>query len=224
MTQPAAADQNPNPTDEVAARIEAARKEEKDKLYGDIQRLQNEVNTLKTGSEQAAKLQKERDDLAARLKVLESASTNNGLNVQQVIDETTNLVKKTFQDQLVAMEQRVNVLDSEARTAKVELIKRQIIADANGEIITSLVVGNTEEELRSSAERAKAEFKALKEKITGKQQAPQPGMPVPPVSGPQGAGTPPANHDKPLVDRPGDMKDWRARRQEALAKMRQMYG
>lgn len=213
--------------DTTEARIEAARQEEKAKLYADMQRLKQEAADAQAKLAAATAAQSELAEAKAKLSAYEKAQTPQGIDAQKLIAEVAETTRKQMEGTVAALEARVSTLDTEARRSKLELVRRQIVEDSKGEIIAGLLNGNTEEELRASAVTARQEFQNLKTRITaGTPAAPQivAAPPVPAVSGPQGAGTPAPATPSSLVQKPGDMRDWKARREAALAQLKQMVG
>ena len=123
--------------------LESARQQEKNKLYKTIDDKDNTINQLNDSI----------TNLQSQLKNKE---------------ETTMEDEKLLLQQLQEMRERQDLLLKEmekekedARLAKVQAYKASKVAEANGEIISALVVGSTEEEIDTSVEVAKAEYQKI---------------------------------------------------------------
>lgn len=225
-SNPPAAPATPPPANDPTAAIEAARQEEKAKLYADMDRLRKENEAAQAKLTEATRAQTELAETKAKLAAFEKAQTPQGIDTKKLIEEVAETTRKQMEGTVAELQAKVSTLDTEARRSKLELVKRQLVEDSKGEIIAGLLIGNTEEELRAAAVTARQEFQNLKTRITAGTPATQPpaAPPVPGITGHQGSGAPAPATPSNLVAKPGDMRDWRARREAALAQLKQMVG
>ena len=127
----------------VQSLLENARQQEKDKLYKTI--------------EGKDKLIKEKDEEIKDLKKqLEQKGEDLLMNEKELLEKIESLSKT--QDELL---KQIGEEKEANRLAKLETYKQGKIAEANGELIESLVFGNTEEEINASVELAKAEYQKI---------------------------------------------------------------
>ena len=213
-------------TPEITALIEAARTDEKKKLYADIERLNTELASTKTSAERATALETELTEVKSQLTAVSAARTPAGeIDVKKLIEEIGTSARQTMQAQMSDLEAQVKALDAENKKAQLASIKQAIIAEANGEIITGLLVGNTEAEIRASAIKAKQAFSDIKLQITGT-RAPTQEVTLPPavsVTGVTVTGNP-GDSTPQLVQKKGDMRDWKTRRNASLAALKAKFG
>ena len=151
--------------------LENARQQEKNKLYKTID---DKDSTIKQLNETIL-------DLQSQLKTKEDTTME---GEKQLLEQIQAM--KEAQDKLI---QEMEKEKEQARLAKVQAYKTSKIAEANGEIITALVVGSTEEEIDASIEVAKAEYQKivapLKQQVEelgkpSKANAPKPSNPATP--------------------------------------------
>ena len=147
--------------------IKRARQEEKDKLYGQITKLKDEVSSLKKDKNDLLTVVAEREDTIKQLEGdLVALGETKGKLEKDLKDGTatnktvSNLTLKI--SQLEAELEKANAEhEKELNTIKITQHKEKLIAQANGEIIPELVVGETEEEIAESVERAKARYQEI---------------------------------------------------------------
>lgn len=167
------------PTIDIAAAIEAARTEERNKLYGTIESLKADKNRLYSDLTEAnksvVKLQKDLEKAqavqegfsATKEKVTQYESSNQTLQAE--VDRLT----KELEDANKRYESRENELT-------VAKVKDSILAEYQGQVIEELITGSTEEEIRQSAEAAHERYKAIVQSVNPTAVvAPQPSMPKP---------------------------------------------
>lgn len=137
--------------------VKKAREEEKAKLYPEITKLKEKNNNLllvvqerdNTITEQAKKIEKLEKDNGKITKSLEEGTATN-----KTVSELT-LQVSTLEKQLEELQGKY---DTDVNALKLESYKEKKIAEANGEIIPELVIGNSEEEVNASFETAKAKY------------------------------------------------------------------
>lgn len=144
--------------EEVLKRIEAARKEEKDKLYSRIESLES---TLKDLRDVAKAEREEKDEI--RKKAEEEAEVERIAKLSE--EEKTQEKLKRFEEELAAerkqREDLAKKLEEEAERRELEAYKAQLLAEAGDEIIPELVQGNNAKDLHESVAYAKERFQQL---------------------------------------------------------------
>lgn len=205
------AEDNPTPPNttppaqvvDVEALIQKVRKEEKDKLYPEIEGLKTKVKNLE--ADLAAK-NKEVRELNDQIK---NADTNNDASKQELqkkIDqleaEITTLkdkkqksateneekLQKQVDDLIARLDKQERDSEEAAKKMKLEMFKKDKIAEAKGELIEELVKGETEEEITASIETAKTKYKEIVEKVGGNQTNQQRISNVNPIIDPKALG------------------------------------
>lgn len=228
---------NPNPTpapvteEQINQRIEAARQEEKRKLYSEMEQLRQQVAALPQANEAKAELEQQLKDLKAQLAAFEKAKTDKGeidtlALARQIADETRAIVSSQHQQEIAALNDKLARMEQEQKKQQLEALKKTLIAEANGRIVVALVQGNTEEELRRSAEEAKRTYEEIAQSSRqNPPQAPSQPPPPPPLNPRQaaGSGNPPASG----VDgfkRSGDASTFGKNRQAVMADLKARFG
>ncbi len=206
---------------EINARIEKARKEEKEKLYGELQALQAKLETSNQTVAQLQAIQTKLETAEAQIAALSKARTSNGeVDIKALLLEAQATVEGKLSKQLSDMQAKLDAKDAEARRMRLDSLKRELIADAKGRIIVAMVVGDTEEALRASAEESKRQYEA----IVASNSAPgSTVVPPPPVSPNSNGGNPPvAGIDG--FKRTNDSKKFGQTREQLMAGMKERYG
>lgn len=141
--------------DDINRLIEAARKQEKDKLYETISSLKDQVTDLSEGR---------KNEKAEREKVEETAraeAERERLAKLSAEERFTEQLSK-FEEQLAerkAAEQRLRAeLDQERTLAELERYKNEVLSSAGDEILRELVTGKTKSEIDASVNSAKAKY------------------------------------------------------------------
>lgn len=116
--------------------VEKTRKEEKDKLYSDI------------------------EGLKARNKELEAQMQQLG----DGMDESALNVEKKLVEKMIGMENEVKELRKSLREKELEAYRQEMI-NKNMPLIEKMVRGNTKEEIDASIKVAKDEYKKIKEEV-----------------------------------------------------------
>lgn len=148
---------------EITSRV----KDEKDKLYKSVEaekgraqkaeqklsEIEKELTALRAGNQSGLT---DKEALEKISKLNEELATTR----QQLADS-----QKLIDDKLAEVEKRVTDTTQQALTAeRVTNLRKELIEKAKGEILPELVTGTTEEELRASAEVAKARYKEIADK------------------------------------------------------------
>ncbi len=166
-----------NTEKDYEALIQKARQEEKDKLYPEIEALKNKNKTLseelQTKTTEITDLQKKIEETTAKyttmeeeLEELKSKNEKAGekdkelQKLQKTIGELTTKLK----DIEKIAEEREKANEERVRKMNLELFKKEKLLEAGDEIILELVSGETEEEITTSIETAKAKYKEIYEK------------------------------------------------------------
>lgn len=143
--------------EEVNKRIEAARKQEKDKLYGTIEALKETVESLAASAkkDQEAK-EKAEADAKAKAEAEKQAKMSN--------EERLAEQMRRFEEQLAKEAAERARLESELRVERegAELERyRQEVLRGESEIIPELVQGKSQADIDRSVARAKARYQEL---------------------------------------------------------------
>ncbi len=208
---------------EVIARIEKARQEEKQKLYADLQALNAKLETANLSVSQLESIQQKLARAEADLAALGKAKTAGGdIDIKALLNEAKSAVEASLSEKIRQLEDRLAEKDREAVVARLSALKQQLVSDAKGRIIAAMVVGNTEEAIRASAKEAMAEY----ERIVAANVT-NPGAPVPPPPiNPRAAGggeNPPASG----VDgykKTGDTKAYATNREALMSDLKKRFG
>lgn len=143
---------------EFTAKMEAAVKEaaskEKEKLYDTIDKYKKDTEAL------TAKAKAEEDEKNRILKE-EADKKKEELDAKERVKQLEVELEKTAKRFEEVMEIKDKQFTSELTKRDLAIIREKLIGEANGAIIPELVQGNTEEELRKSAESAKARFSEI---------------------------------------------------------------
>jgi flagellar biosynthesis GTPase FlhF len=190
-SDPAIGDQNPNPgaqppipspaafqhgaTGEqmfTAAQLEAARKQEKDKLYAQIQSLQEEQ---RKASEALAAIQKAKDTELATIQAAEAQKAEEARKkaeqemtakqlLEQKLAETTQTWEQKFQQMEQERAQEKALLEKERAYQDLVNYRNKAIADAGDAIAPQFhdfIAGESQEQIDAGIARAKAATESL---------------------------------------------------------------
>ena len=162
--------------EQVNQRVEAARQEEKKKLYGDIESLTQRISQLEPESVRAKQLEAQLAEKSAQLDAIAKArNETGGVDITKVIEETTERTRKAVQgekdSEISDLRKSHEQLRQELRSKELAAVRSQLIASYGDEIIPSLVVGNDEESLRTAAASSHEQFKAILAKEAAKRGA-----------------------------------------------------
>ena len=154
--------------------IARARKEEKDKLYPKIQKLEGENASLVEKHNKAlltiANKDQEIEELKARVNNTNATDSEEVKNLKAEIKELKKQVKE-YEANIVDPEKIREEISAEY---EVKLYKEQKLREVGEEVIPELVFGNTKEEIDQSIEVAKSRYQS----IVGKYKTPE----VPPAN------------------------------------------
>jgi len=132
--------------------IQAGQKIAKGQLYPEIQKLKDKVSVLdstmhgQVSQEELAKLATEKAETVQKLGALEEA--------------------------YVDTRKQIDGLTTQLHEEKLETYKQKKIAGADGKIIPELVVGNSQEEIDTSIEKAKVKYSEIQEELRKKYNLP----------------------------------------------------
>lgn len=144
--------------EEVQSRVEKARKEEKDKLYPKIEELTQTVKFLqdhvRKEQEEKEKIKKEADAQAEKERVAKLSADERQAEILNRLEEQLNREREERAKFKLELEQR----DSRDR---VKRYRERAIQDAGDEIIPELVIGESEAEIDTAIENAKAKYKEI---------------------------------------------------------------
>lgn len=138
--------------------IESVRKEEKDKLYKDLEKKDQKIA-----------------DQKARITSLTEQLTETGKTAEVQVAEL-KVVVETLQASVLD-------LQDEGRKKDLDLFRERALQEAGDELIIDLVGGDSEEEIAKSIEKAKVSYQEVLEKHSSKtpkqiqQEAPKPSNP-----------------------------------------------
>ena len=170
------------------AEVEAIRKEEKDKLYGRIDEVTNELKTMREEreAEQRAKAEEE-----ARREEEARTAEEGDLDVKELLQRKEQEWNNRFQQ---LEEQRENdraLLEKERQFNALQEYQRNILEQHADDIMPELrdtVGGNSEEEIQASAQRAIEKTNTIMQNIQAAQQAQHQAVPTARVTQPGGSG------------------------------------
>jgi predicted RNase H-like nuclease (RuvC/YqgF family) len=151
--------------------ISKARKEEKDKLYPQIENYKTKNNDLLLvvgeRDQTIADQTKEIADLKAEVKTLKDGLKDGKASNKELTDAKLEVerLKKALEDATVNHENALN-------SVKLENYKSQKIAEAQGRLIPELVNGNSEEEINASIEQAKQRYAEITQSAVQQVQMP----------------------------------------------------
>lgn len=151
--------------------ISEARKQEKDKLYPQIEKLKSEKNDLLIViGERDAKI----NELTKEVEKLKesngklSKDLESGTKTNKTVSELTTKIS-ILERQLDETKQ---AHESELTKIRLEQFKEKQIASAEGKLIPELVSGSTEEEIQASIELAKQRYEEITQSVIQSVQMP----------------------------------------------------
>jgi predicted RNase H-like nuclease (RuvC/YqgF family) len=171
QTQPQA-DPQPSGTVNFEDLIAKARKDERDKLYGEINKLKEKNNSLllviQDRDNKIVDLEKQVGKLDKDYKKV-SKDLEDGTKTNKTVSELTATIS-TLERQLEELQVQY---ESDVNSLKLNSYKKEQIASAGGEIIPELVTGNTEEEITASIELAKQRYAEITQRAVQGVQIPR---------------------------------------------------
>lgn len=164
-------DPKPSGTVNFEDLIAKARKEERDKLYPELNKYKEKVNSLMLviaeRDSEIADLKKELEAVKKEnAKLKEDA--DKGVKTNKTISELTTTIS-VLERQLEELQAKY---DADVTALKLEAFKKEKIAEAGGELIPELVTGNSEEEIIASIELAKQRYQEIIQKAVQNVQMP----------------------------------------------------
>lgn len=144
--------------EDVNKRIEAARKQEKDKLYGEIQSLKTLVKQLtdKASAEEAAK--KAAADEAARVAEEQRQAK---LTADERLREQMTAFEHRMAEETKRREELEQALQRKEREAELAELRAKAVREAGDDVIPELIRGNSPEEIHQSIAYAKSRYQEL---------------------------------------------------------------
>lgn len=152
--------------------IAKARKEEKDKLYSQLQGKDSKINDLTEKNNSLLLGLSSKDEeikaLKNEIKGLKSANTKSENETIRGLEEEKNNLLATI-DQLKNEQVQVEEIENRIKNEyEVKLYRMEKLNSVGDEIISELVTGTTKEEIDASFEVAKAKYDSIREKYVSK--------------------------------------------------------
>lgn len=148
--------------EEVQQRIQAARKEEKDKLYPQLEEVKNALKdvqqTLREEREEKERIKQQSEEEAERRRQAKLSDTEKTAEILRNIEEQLREERKARE----ASEARWETVE---RQRQLDTYKARALQAAGDEILVELVYGNNEAEIDASIERAKARYKEIADRL-----------------------------------------------------------
>lgn len=175
------AEQNPNPNGEqnidIQAELEKARKQERDKLHADIDRLKNDLaDKAKTCNENyitISNLQKELDSAKKEIQDFENKITKAKEDGKMEGNQELETVKRELEEYKVKLAKAEKEFADYKSAEEVNAYRISKLADIDDEF-KELVKGSSKEEIDASYEQVKSLQNTVKEKYSKKEQLPTP--------------------------------------------------
>lgn len=138
--------------------IEAARKQEKDKLYGTIDELKTQIRGLSDSQKQE---KDEKDKLAKEAREAEDKEKMAKLSAEDRMAEQLKRFEERLAKEAKHRETLEEQLQEEREVAALERYKSELLTEAGDEVIRELVQGKTKEELKDSVAVARAKYQQI---------------------------------------------------------------
>lgn len=146
--------------------LEAGRSEAKQQLYSKLESQDKELKQLKKQLETTVSSS---TDFQNKLKQsLGMDTTDKEPSIEEILAQKDRVFEEklkglmdSFDQKLKSSEERINYLNQQ----HIENLKEKIVAENNGKIIKGLLTGNTEEEIRSKIDEAKAAYDSVAEQL-----------------------------------------------------------
>lgn len=170
-------DEEKDKTIDIQAEVEKARKQERDKLHADIERLKAEVaEKAKTCNENyvtISNLQKELENHKKLLGEVDSKVAKAKEDGKVEANKDLDALKAELEDYKAKLAKAEKDFSDYKASEELKAYKNTKIADIDEEF-KALVVGNTKEEVDASYEQVKGIQNAVKEKYKVKEPLPEP--------------------------------------------------
>ena len=175
------AEQNPNPNGEqnidIQAELEKARKQERDKLHADIDRLKNDLaEKAKTCNENyitISNLQKELGSAKKEIQDFENKLAKAKEDGKMESNQELENIKKELEEYKSKLAQAEKEFADYKSAEEVKAYRISKLADIDDEF-KELVKGSSKEEIDASYEQVKSLQNTVKEKYSKKEQLPTP--------------------------------------------------
>ena len=175
------AEQNPNsntePTVDIQAEIEKARKEERTKLYADIEKLKTDLaekaKTCNDNYVTISNLQKQVDEKVKELQEVDEKLTKAKEDGKMEANKDLDLIKQELEDYKAKLAKAEKDFADNKTAEEVKSYRTDKIKDIDDEF-KELVKGNSKEEIDASYEQIKSLQDTVKEKYSKKETLPTP--------------------------------------------------
>ena len=175
------AEQNPNPNTEptvdIQAEIEKARKEERTKLYADIEKLKTDLaekaKTCNDNYVTISNLQKQVDEKVKELQGVDEKLTKAKEDGKMEANKDLDLIKQELEDYKAKLAKAEKDFADYKTAEEVKSYRTDKIKDIDDEF-KELVKGNSKEEIDASYEQIKSLQDTVKEKYSKKETLPTP--------------------------------------------------
>lgn len=148
--------------EEIQRRVQAARKEEKDKLYPKIEELSNLVKEqqeyIREQKEKQAEEEKKAADAAEKRRLAKLSEEERESEARKKLEEQL----KEEREAREALEKRIA---EKERATQLEEYRKGALRAAGDRVIPELVVGNSEEEIDAAVETAKAKYEEIENQL-----------------------------------------------------------
>lgn len=150
--------------EEVQQRVEAARKEEKDKLYPKIEELQNSLKEVQEHFKQEREA-KEKAEQEAQARAEKARQAK--LSEDEKQSELLKRIEEKLDDERKQRTELEARLASKEREAELRTYRENAIRAAGDRIIPELVYGNSEAEIDVAIGRAKSKYEEIERTLKG---------------------------------------------------------
>lgn len=211
---------------ELNQRVEAARTEEKSKLYSEIDSLRTQLKDSTLTVQERDALKTQLNEAQAQLTAIKAAQKEGAIDplllAKQVAEDTRKAVTGEFGAKLDQMQESLRKSQEAQRRQELANYRQTLITAANGRIIPAMVIGNTEAELDAAAANSKAQYEQIAASANVVPAASGAGAP-PPVS-PQASGS--GNNDRGVdgFTRNADPSTYGKNRAQTLAALKTRFG
>lgn len=148
--------------EEVRAAVEKARKEEKDKLYPQLEALKNSIKdiqeVLRAEREEKEQIKKEAEEAAEKKRLEKLSDSDRHMEALKRIEEQL----REEREARIKLEKQGEERDRKQRLAN---YRAHVLQAAGNEIIEEMVTGNTEAEIDASVTIAKARYAEIAERF-----------------------------------------------------------
>lgn len=207
--------------EQLHAAIEKARMEERQKLRGE---LDNANGASKPLNDKIVELKSKIDLLTGENDALKKATTASGnVDVKALITEVTNNLSEKFTASAKAEREsfttQLKELSGKLNGYELAKVKDKLISEVGGpdKVIMALIVGNTEEELKSSVQKSHEAYMEIENRVK-----PQGSADPNATANGQGNNNNPANNAPPIVQPGGQGGAGSGQQSSPLTNVKQM--